>query len=333
MRRLALALVAATCAACGGGSGEPELFVFNWAEYFTPTTVSNFEKEFRCRVTVANYASGQELRAKIISGGGAYDVIFPGDDDLPQLVAADALEPLDPAKLPNLANLDEKFRRNVKHAVPFMWGTTGIAYNTEKIKDPIDSWAALWNPKYGPASMLEDPREVFGAALRLDGRSANDVTPESLERAVQRLVEQKKHLQEYNSAPIDALITGQVAICQVYSGDALQAATEAPVAYVIPKEGGTIWVDSMSIPKNARNKDLAYRFIDYLLRPEVSAEIANYRRYADPNLAAHKFIDPALLRNPIVYPSEEALKRCERILDLGKARPLLESAWAEVRRK
>ncbi len=333
MRTLAAALIVVALFGCGS-KPQPELFICVWADYLPDDTVKAFEKEQNCRLVVAYFSSSDQIKNAVVGGQGGYDLVWPSDDLMPMLVAAGGLEPIDESKLPNLKNLAERWRKDVKYGVPYSWGTTGIAVDTEKIAGKIDSWAALWDPKYKPISMLDDAREAFAAALRLAGKSGNTTEPEAVEAAKKKLIDQKQHLLPYDSSPKTKLLAKGVSLCQCFSGDALQAANEgAKIAYVIPKEGGTLWADFMSIPKGAKNRELAHRFIDYILRPEVAAHITNDKGYATPNEAARAKIDAELLRNPIVFPSDDDLKRCERLTDIGKARQAIEDGWAEVRRK
>jgi spermidine/putrescine-binding protein len=331
MRFAALSLVVVAVLGCGSAQ-KSELVVYIWGDYLPDAVVRAFEKERGCTVDVKNFTSTDELRGKLLADE-AYDVVWPSDDLLPLLGAAGKVEAIDTSKLSNFRNLGERWRGE-KYGVPYFWGTTGLCYNTEKIKEPIDSWAALWDPKHKPMSMLEDARECFAAALRLDGKNGNTTDEAAIAKAKERLIAQKQHLLPYNSQPKGKLIEESVWLCQIFSGDALQAAAGgAKIQYVIPKEGGTIWVDLMAIPKAAKNKALAYAFIDYLLRADVSAKLANEIGYANPNDAAREQTNKDVLANSIAYPPEADLKRCERLTDLGKARRLIEDSWAEVLRK
>lgn len=333
MRWLVIAALAMGVPACAGPR-TPELYLFIWAEYIPEATLRSFEAEHRCRIVETNFGSTDDLVGKLAAGAGGYDLVWPSDDVLPLLVSAGVMDTIDEKKIPNLRNLEDKYRADVKHGVPYLWGTTGIAYNTEKIREKIDSWAALWEPKYKPMSMLDDAREAFAAALRLDAKTADTTDPQAIERARQRLIEQKAFLTRYTSEPRQDLVAGHLWIAQCFNGDAMQAAKEAPVSFVIPKEGATLWLDFMSIPKAAKNKDLAHKFIDYVLRADVGAQIALFRRYATPNAAAmrEKGMDE-LLKDPMVYPPPEDLARCQRLHDIGKARQLVLDAWAQARAK
>jgi spermidine/putrescine transport system substrate-binding protein len=255
---------------------------------------------------------------------------------MPTFIAQGWLERLDPAKLPNLKNLAPRFRNLAfdpknEHSVPYLWGTTGIAYHKEKVTPAPDSWSALWDPRHAKAmTMLADPREVFAAAAWAEGGSPLRPTLESVEKAARKLMERKPRA--YNSAPKDMLISGDAVLSQCFNGDAVQAAAQAPIGYVIPKEGGTIWLDNMTIAKGARNPDLAHKFIDYLLRPEVSAAITNKVFFANPNAEAEKLISKEVRENPLVYPSEADLARCSFLVEPAPdVKKRLQDLWAKVR--
>ena len=334
--------VALVFAGCSKKPSQPELHVFNWSEYFAPDTISNFEKEFHCRVVVDYIASPEMLRTKLESVPSGYDVVFPSEDLLPTLIVGEKLERLDPNQLPNGKNIASRFRgfpadpKN-EFSVPYMWGTTGIAFNRKQFGPPPDSWAVLWDPKYTPKmTMLDDMREAFVAAMFANGDDPRKPTAEAIDRAKRKLLERKPL--DYDSSPQMKLIVGDTWIAQAYNGDALQAAESeerrADLGFVIPKEGATIWIDNMCVAKGAKNRDLAHAFINYLLRPEVSAAISNFKKYANPNEAARPHILKEILGNPVIYPSESDLQRCFPLAELsGDLRKKMEEAWAEIRQK
>jgi spermidine/putrescine transport system substrate-binding protein len=340
MRHFAVALLFALAAGCS--PSKPELHVFNWADYFAQDTLKNFEKEFDCKVVPDYFESAETLRARLDGGKSGFDVVFPSDEVMRTFIAKGLLEKLDPAKLPNVKNLSPKFLgldydpKN-EYSVPYMWGTTGIAYNKAKVSPAPDSWTALWDPKHaGNVSILEDAREAFAAAIWADGGSVHPLTAPAIEKARAKLIAAK--VKAYDGQPKDRLIKGEVWIAQCYSGDAIQAANDmakaktGEIGYVIPKEGGTIWVDNICIPKGAPNKDLAHKFIDYLLRPDVSAAIAGEVSYADPNEAAQKLIKKDVLDNRAANPTEADLKRCSLFKELDPAtKKTLDDAWAQVK--
>jgi len=328
----------------GCSPSKPELHVFNWADYFAPDTIKNFEKEFGCRVVVDYFESAESLRSRLDVERSGFDVAFPSDEVMRAFIAKGLLEKLDPAKLPNFKNIGPKFRgldfdpKN-EYSVPYMWGTTGLAYNKSKVTPAPESWSALWDPKYaGNVTILDDAREAFAAAAWAEGGSPHALTPDSIAKAAKKLGAAK--LRAYDGQPKLKLIKGEAWIAQCYSGDALQAASAdakeraGEIGYVIPKEGGTLWVDNVCIPKGAPNKDLAHKFIDYLLRGDVSAAISNEVQYANPNEAAQKLISKEVLENRAANPTEDDLKRCSLLKELApETKKLLDDAWARVKGK
>lgn len=326
----------------GCSPSKPELHVFNWADYFAPDTLKNFEKEFDCRVVPDYFESAETLRARLEGGKSGFDVVFPSDEVMRAFIAKGLLDKLDPAKLPNLKNIAAKFRgldydpKN-EYSVPYMWGTTGLAYNKSKVDPPPDSWGALWDPKYaGHVTMLDDAREAFSAAIWAEGGSPFALTGDAIEKAKKKLGAAK--VKAFDGQPKLRLIKGEAWIAQCYSGDALQAAAadarerSGDIGYVIPREGGTIWVDNICIPKGAPNRDLAHKFIDYLLRAEVSAAISNEVSYANPNEAARKLIDREILENRAANPTDDELKRCSILKELdAETKRKLDDAWAQIK--
>jgi putrescine transport system substrate-binding protein len=207
-----------------------------------------------------------------------------------------------------------------------MTGTTGLAYRTDRVRPAPDSWAAALR---GKASLLDDGREVFAAAIRADGGAW---TREGFAKAAARFKSWKPLT--WDSDPKGVLINGDVDIAQAYSGDALQAgeALAGRLGFVIPKEGATLWVDNLCIARGTSRKELAHRFIDYLLRPDVSAAITNERRFGNPNEAARKLIRKELLENPLVFPTEEDQKRLSLLPTLSPdLKSALDQAWAGIK--
>jgi spermidine/putrescine-binding protein len=328
MKRLT-ALALALGLSCGPAA--PELRIFTWSEYFAEDTIAAFEKEAGCVVKIDYIESSEKLRARLEGGVSGFDVVFPSDEIVPFLIANGLLEKLDPAKLPHAANLAAAFRGQPfdpknEYSLPYMTGTTGIAYHVDKVKPAPDSWAAVLKADVG---LLDDAREVFAAALRAEGAPW---TPEGLAQAAKRLRGWTPKV--WDSNPKAKLVDGDVAIAQAFSGDALQAAEalQGRIAYVIPKEGGTLWIDNLCIAKGARQKELAHRFIDFLLRPEVSAAITNERRFGNPNEAARKHIRKEILENPLVFPGEDLKKRLSLLPPLAPdLKKQLDKAWAELK--
>lgn len=341
-RRLAL-LCAAGAFLLGPGCTQPKpkLRVAIWPGYFAEDTIPNFKREFGCDVEVVEITSGDMLRLRIERPPSGFDVVFVDDNLLPEMIASGRLEKLDLARIPNFKNIAPKFRglpqdpKN-QYSVPYMWGTTGIAYNKKEVNPPPDSWAVLWDPKVAARmTMLDDRREAFVAAMLVNGDDPRNPTAESIDRAKKKLLERKPLA--YDSYPTERLEDGEAWLSHCFSPDAFQASQgkkKAEIGYVIPKEGATLWYDAMAVPERAPHPDLAHAFIDYLLRPGVSAAISNSRFSANPNELAQQHIRKEIRENPLIYPPEETLKRCFPLPALSLTlRRRMEEAWAEVGRK
>ena len=331
-------------AACGGGKGsKPSGKVVNiyiWTNYLPQEVVDEFERRTGIHANVDTFDSNEAVLAKLQSGVAGYDVAVPSDYMLKILVPQGLVQPLDHGRLPHLKNLDplflnQKYDPGNGHSVPYLWGTTGIGYDQKKIQPPVDSWAALFDPIHaGRILMLDDQREVFGAALRLMGRSINEKDPAILRQAAERLKKQKPLVRTYNSSDFaNLLAAGDVDLSQGYNGELAEAVTHSSgrLAYVIPKEGGTLWIDNLAIPKGARNVDAAYAFLDFVMLSEIAARIVNHVHYACANRAALPLIDARIKADPSIYPPQEILNRCELIEDLGETTQLLDQLWTEVK--
>jgi len=347
---LSVSSVGALLSACGGDKGgragegagledelgpiEKELHIYNWSDYIAADTVPNFEREFGVKVAYETYESNEEMVAKLQAGATGYDIIVPSGYVIPMLAALDLISPLNKKYLANWGNVATIFQNlpsdpGNSHTVPWQWGTTGIAYRADKVKSPIDSWGVLHDRQFrGKMTMMDDGREVIGAFLRYRGHSLNSTDPQQLAKAKADAVLAKKLLKEYLSAPVKAkLISGDVWISQLWNGDTTQAKAQQPnLAYAVPKEGCTIWGDSMCVPKSAPNKRAAHEWMNYILRPEVGAALSKATGYGTPNAAAAKLLD-----TPIPYPTEEELKRLEYQVDLGRDTALWDQIWTEIK--
>ncbi|MFZ5480527.1 MAG: polyamine ABC transporter substrate-binding protein [Myxococcota bacterium] len=349
MRFVALALLAA----CSGGGEAPkpkeeapkpaapaELHVYIWTNYHSDEAVKRFEQANNAKVTLDTYDNNEVIEQKLQSGTAPYDIVVPTEYMVSSLTKQGLLLPLDETKLPGLKNVDARLdplkkEGEPRHGVPYLWGTTGLAYRADKITDPVDSWAVAFDAKHkGRIVMLDDMREVFGAALRLEGKSINTTEDAALEAAKKRLVAQKPLLLAYDSSDFAGKIqAGDAWVVQGYSGELASVARESngTIKYLVPKEGGTLAVDHLAIPKAAKNVELAYKFIDFMLDPDVAAETTNVTGYATANSAARAKIKPEILSDVAVYPPEDVIAKCETLQDLGEATPKLDAMWTEVK--
>ncbi len=290
---------------CGDASKlAPELHFFNWADYMDEDIMSQFEAECGVKVTQDIFSSNEDLIAKLQAGNAGYDLVIPSDYAVQILINAELLHKLDMANIPNVANVDPDlmgmyYDADNVYTVPYQWGTTGLAYNVTAYPDGVDSWAAIFDPaqvceQKGFASMLDDERESIGATLKYLGYSYNDTDPAHQAEARDVLLAQKDCLAGYNSDNYNQTLAGEeVMIAHAWSGGTALARSENEnVKFVIPKEGGAIWMDNMAIPVDAPNIYTAEIFINYLLSPEIGAQLSNYTYYFTPNLAAQPLLDP-----------------------------------------
>lgn len=327
---------------CGSSDHQAEeklLNLYIWSAYISDDTLKKFEEEAGIRVHYDLYDSNEAMLEKLQSGVADYDVVVPSDYAARILIRQGLLEKLDRSRLTGMENMHPRFQNmdfdpGSEHTVPFLWGTSGIGYNKTKVTDPVDSWAILWNEEYKDRIlMLDDPRETFGVALKWKGHSINTTDPKQLEEAKNLLAAQKRLVKTYNSSSFDEiLLSGDVWLAHGWSGQLAKAKDQnSDLAYVIPKEGATIWVDNLAIPSAAPHKDSAYAFLNFCLRPEMAAEITNFSGYANPNEAAKPHIRPEIVNDPARYPDEETLARCESLADLGETTTLLDRYWTEVK--
>ena len=325
---------AAPASATGG-----ELHIYIWSAYLPDAVVEEFRRRTGIEVTIDVYDSNEALLAKLQSGVADYDLVVPSDYMMRILAHENLLQPLDKSKIATLSNLDprfldKEFDRGNRYSVPYLWGTTGLGYDKKKL-GPVDSWRVLFDPSHkGRILMLDDVREVFGVALRTMGRSINERDPKVLAQAAELLEKQKALVATYDSGDFaNVLAAGDVDLAHGYNGQLAAAVAADPqrLAYVVPKEGGTLWMDSTAIPAKARNVDNALRFISYVQEPEVNAKIVDGVHYASANVPARKLIAPAILNDEAIYPDDSTLARCELLEDLGDATTVLDRLWTEVK--
>lgn len=327
-------------AGCGRPGGtERRLNVFNWPYYIGPTTLADFEKAYGVKVTYDNYSDNEELLAKLQTGQGTYDVIFPSDYMVQVMAKANLLSPLDLRSIPNVKNIAKKFLGlpfdpENRHSIPYQWGTVGIGINSDRVRDKVKRWDTLWNPAYkGWINMLDDMRTTVGVALKHLGHSVNSTSKDELHQAQGILIAQKQFVRTYSSDLYkEHLISGDIWVSCAYSGDVFQAAKQNPaLRYVIPEDGTMIWVDNVAIPKGAPHREIAHEFVNFLLQGEVSAAISNAICYASPNETAYAYTDPQVLHNPAIYPPTEVESRCEFVRDLGEFTRVYDAVWQAVK--
>jgi spermidine/putrescine transport system substrate-binding protein len=316
------------------GALEQELHIFNWSDYIAADTITRFEKEFGVHVTYDTYESNEEMVAKLVGGGSGYDIVAPTGYLVPMLVEGGLLQPLDHAALSNWGNLLPLFTnaeddRGGRYAMPYQWGSTGIAYRRDLVTAAPSSWGVFAEPALrGRMSMLDDPREVIAAMLKWRGHSANSTDRTLLDQARNDALAVKPNLRAYLSATVKGqLISGDIVVAQLWSGDTRQAALEEPaIGYVIPREGGVISTDYLAIPRSAPNRRAAHAFLNFVLRPDVAADIAEQTGYGPTNGPAI-----ARMKSPVEPPDAALMARLEFQRDLGPATDQWDRLWTEIK--
>ena len=334
-----LILAAFSLVLTGCRKDKPTLYVYNWGDYIDESILGEFEKETNIKVVYDTFATNEDLYVKIKSGGSSYDLIFPSDYMLTRMREEGMLEKIDISRIPNIKHIDARFLGHDydpqnEYSVPYMWGTMGILYNTTMVDDVVDSWDILWDPKYRKEIlMLDSQRDSIGAALLKLGFSLNTLDPSELAAAGELLKQQKPLVLAYVvDEGKDKMVAGEAALALVWSGEATYAHHENPdLAYAIPNEGTNIWFDVMAIPKGAKNKAEAEKFIDFLNRPEIAFRNADYTGYATPNSAARAMLPEEIRESRMIYPEEEDLLHAEVFVNLGQTLKEYDRIWTEIK--
>lgn len=314
------------------------LNVFNWSFYIAPETVPAFEREFNAQVRYLTFESTEEMLAKVAAGNSGWDVVFPSNSFIPPMRDQGLLARLDHSLLPNLRNLAPAFQDppwdpGLKWSVPYMHGSTGIIYN--RSVPPPSGWGAFWQDHFGRrVTMMDDSAEVIGACLKMDGDSINSQNRGQLERAKAQAVAAKPLLRAFISAEVrDQVVAGDVLMAQIWAQMGRMAVNERQdLAYVHPAEGFALYADNLVILRESRRPELAHEFINYLLRPEVSARIAQTVTTATPNAAARQILPAEVREDPILYPPPDVLARGEWFAAMpAAAQRLRDRIWTEIK--
>jgi putrescine transport system substrate-binding protein len=375
LRHALTGLALASLAACGGGdkgagektaqapaatpaaAEEKVLNVYNWSDYIAEDTIASFEKEFGIKVNYDMFDGNEVLETKLLAGRSGYDVVVPSASFMERQIKAGVFRKLDKSLLPNLKNMDPDIMKQValhdpgnEHAVNYMWGTTGIGYNADKVKKalgnvPVDSWAIVFEPtnasklKCGIA-FLDSPSEMTSMMLAYLGKDPNSQSEQDLAQVEEKFMKVRPFIRYVHSSQyINDLANGEICVAVGYSGDILQArnrATEAKngitVAYVVPKEGTIIWFDMLAIPADAPHPNNAHTFINYLMRPDVIAAVSNYVTYANGNAASLPLVSEEVRNDPGVYPPPEIkAKLFPDLAETPEFTRLLNRMWTKFR--
>ncbi|RML59544.1 Putrescine-binding periplasmic protein [Pseudomonas syringae pv. pisi] len=354
---LALSLMGVVATAAQ--ADDKVLHVYNWSDYIAPDTVAKFEKESGIKVVYDVFDSNETLEAKLLAGKSGYDIVVPSNNFLAKQIKAGVYQELDKSKLPNWKNLNESLLKAVsvsdpdnKHAFPYMWGSIGIGINPDKVKAalgadaPVNSWDLLFKPENAAKlkscgiSFLDSPTEMLPIALHYLGYPTDSQDKKQLAEAEALFMKIRPSIGYFHSSKyISDLANGNICVAVGYSGDIYQAKSRAAeaggkvkVAYNIPKEGAGSFYDMVAIPKDAENVEGAYKFMNFLMKPEVMAEITNAVRFPNGNAAATALVDKEITSDPGVYPPADVQAKLYAIADLPAAtQRIMTRSWTKIK--
>lgn len=333
--KAALSVVLITLSFIAVSKGKT-LYIYNWSSYIAPDTIPNFEKQTGINVNYDVFDSNEVLESKLMAGNTGFDLVVPSDSFLDRQARAGIFEVLDKSQLPNYQNLDENLLKMLEahdpgnqYAIPYMWLTTGIGYNVDKVKRilgddaPIDSWDLVLKPENLKklascgVAFLDTPSEIYPTVLNYLGKNPNSLDPEDYKAATELLIKLRPYVAYFHSSKfINDLANGDICVAVGWSGDMMQginAAKEAGngvnVKYMIPKEGAIAYFDVFAIPKDADNKTEAYQFLNYLMDPKVIADVSNQVFYANANKYSVSYLNDEIKNDPAIYPSEAVMNK------------------------
>ncbi len=336
MRKMTAIAVLLASTPLAAGAQDRVLNIYNWSDYIAEDTIEKFEEEFDATVNYDVYDSNEVLEARLFAGNSGFDIVVPTSDFLRRQVDAGIYQELDYDLLPNAENMDADLMEAASvydadnaHSVIYMWGTTGIGYNTAMVEErlgadaPTDSWALVFDPEIAAQladcgiTMLDAPTEMIPAAMNYLGLDPRSTDQADMEAGAELIESVREHVRYFHSSQyISDLANGDVCVSVGWSGDVFQAlyrAEEAEngveIAYVIPEEGALQWFDLMAIPADAPNPELAHEFINFVMRPEITADITNYVWYANANEASLELVDEEITSDPGIFPTEAASER------------------------
>jgi putrescine transport system substrate-binding protein len=318
------------------GAQDRVVNVYNWSDYIDDSILTDFTAETGIKVVYDVFDSNEILETKLLAGSTGYDVVVPTGTFLARQIQAGVFQKLDKSKLPNLSNMDpaimerlSKYDPGNEHAINYMWGTTGIGINVDKVKERLGDDADLgtWKIVFDPETIgkladcgvyfLDTSDEIVPAALNYLGLDPDSTDSADLAKAEELLLKIRPSIRKFHSSEyINALANGDICLAVGWSGDVLQARDRAAEAdagvnieYIIPKEGALMWFDNMAIPGDAKNVDEAHEFLNYMMKPEVIAKASNYVYYANGNAASKPFLNEDVIGDPAIYPDEETVAR------------------------
>jgi len=317
------------------------LNLYAWSGYLPDEVADQFEKETGIHINYATYDSNETMYAKLKANPNAgYDLVIPSTYFIDRMWQQGMLQKIDHKKLVNLNNLNpdlmnKSYDPHNNYSIPYVWGTTAIVVNSKYI-DPksVTSWSDFWQPRfYNKLLLLDDTREIFSMALITMGYSANDTNPEHIKQAYYKLQQLMPNVKLFNDEAIQSIyIDEDATVGMGWGGEIFQAIQENPaIHYIYPKEGFVLWIDSMAIPQGAKNIDSAYKFINFVLRPDIAKKVSIDTGNPSPNLAAIKLMPPEIQHDPVIYPDKATLSRGQLQTDVGAAAEVYEKYMEQLK--
>lgn len=359
MRIQPLSLAVVIAATSTSALADETVNISNWNSYIAPDTLANFTQATGIKTTYDIHDSNEVLESKLMTGNTGYDVVSPSNHFLSRLIKAGAIEKLDRSRLPNWKNLDPVLMQKLEvndpgnqYGYPYMWGTAGIGYNVEKIKaifgntDVTRSWKLLFDEdnikklSQCGVAFIDNPTQVLPITLNYLGLPPHSHEPEDYKKAEQALFKIRPYIQYFHASKyISDLANGNVCVVIGFNGDIVQAAASAKeaknaidIAYSIPDEGTTLWFDMLVMPKNAPHENNGYAYMNYLLEPQVIANISNSIHYANPNAAAGEFLNPDVKQDSAIYPPNSVMEKLFTVEELpAKIARLTTRLWTKLK--
>jgi putrescine transport system substrate-binding protein len=345
-------------AADKGAGGGKVLNLYIWSDYLAANTLPDFEKQTGIKVHVAYFDANETLETKLLAGSSGYDIVVPTASYFERQIKAGVYLTLDKSKLPNLKNMDPQLMAKVAlhdpgnaHGIIYMWGTNGIGYNEKMVKElmpdaPLDSWRMVFDPAVASKvakcgiSVLDSPAEMMRAVYSYLGKDPNSQNPDDLVQAEAVLLKIRPYIRNINSSEyIEALANGDLCVAVGYNGDVMQARDRAreankgiDIKYAVPKEGSILWFDMLAIPKDAPDPDSAYAFMNYIMTPQVIADISNFKRYANGNAASQPLVSASVKDDPGIYPPpEQRQKLAVQLADSADQTRAITRVWQKFK--
>ena len=351
-------LAAAGLTIAVGAQAAGTVHIYNWSDYIGESTLADFQKETGIKPVYDVFDSNETLEGKLLAGRTGYDVVVPSNHFLGKQIKAGAFQKLDRAQLSNYSNLDPALLKRLEqndpgnlYAVPYLWGTNGIGYNVDNVKavlgvDKIDSWGVLFEPENIKklqscgVAFLDSADEMMPTVLNYMGLDANSTNPKDYKKATDKLLAVRPYVTYFHSSKyIGDLANGDICVAIGFSGDIFQAKNRAAeakkgvnIAYTVPKEGGALWFDMLAIPKDSSNVKQAHAFINYLLKPEVIAQVSDSVGYANPNPGSDKLMDQSIRTDESVYPPQAVIDKAYVSTELPpNIQRLMTRSWTKVK--